>query len=58
LKREKKENVSTGRARTVFLPRILPPPDDQLRETFVRWYPGMQTKRETEIEQKAAQTPF
>jgi hypothetical protein len=28
--------------------------NDQLRETFVRWYPGMQTEQETEIEQKAA----
>ena len=28
--------------------------NDQLRETFVRWYPGMQTERETEIEKKAA----
>ena len=26
----------------------------QLRETFVRWYPGMQTEQETEIEKKAA----
>ena len=28
--------------------------NDQLRETFVRWYPGMQTEQETEIERKAA----
>ena len=28
--------------------------NDQLRETFVRWYPRMQTEQETEIEQKAA----
>ena len=28
--------------------------NDQLRETFVRWYPGMQTEQETEIEKKAA----
>jgi hypothetical protein len=33
-------------------------PDDQLQETFVRWYPGMQTERETEIEKKAAQPRF
>ena len=26
----------------------------ELRETFIRWYPGMQTEQETEIEQKAA----
>jgi hypothetical protein len=26
----------------------------QLRETFVRWYPGMQTEQQTEIEKKAA----
>ena len=30
------------------------PPNDQLRETFVRWYPGMQTEQQTEIEEKAA----
>ena len=28
--------------------------NNQLRETFVRWYPGMQTEQETEIEKKAA----
>ncbi len=28
--------------------------DDQLRETFVRWYPGMQTEQEKGIEKKAA----
>ena len=28
--------------------------NDQLRETFVRWYPGMQSEQETEIEKKAA----
>jgi hypothetical protein len=28
--------------------------NDELRETFVRWYPGMQTEQETEIERKAA----
>ena len=28
--------------------------NDQLRETFVRWYPGMQTEQETKIEKKAA----
>lgn len=28
--------------------------NDQLRETFLRWYPGMQTEQETEIEKKAA----
>jgi hypothetical protein len=28
--------------------------NDQLRETFVRWYPGMQTEQETEIQKKAA----
>ena len=28
--------------------------NDQLRETFVRWYPGMRTEQETEIEKKAA----
>ena len=28
--------------------------NDQLRETFVRWYPGMQTEQETQIEKKAA----
>jgi hypothetical protein len=28
--------------------------NDQLRETFVRWYPGMQTEEDTEIEKKAA----
>jgi hypothetical protein len=28
--------------------------NDQLRETFVRWYPGMQIEQETEIEKKAA----
>ena len=28
--------------------------NDQLRETFVRWYPGMQTEQETAIERKAA----
>jgi hypothetical protein len=27
--------------------------NDQLRETFVSWYPGMQTEQETEIEKKA-----
>jgi hypothetical protein len=26
----------------------------ELRETFIRWYPGMQTEQETEIEKKAA----
>ena len=26
----------------------------QLRETFVHWYPAMQTEQETEIERKAA----
>lgn len=41
-----------------FCLESLPPPDDQLRETFVRWYPGMQTERETEIEKKAAQPRF
>ena len=28
--------------------------NNQLRETFVRWYPGMQNKRETEIQKNAA----
>jgi hypothetical protein len=28
--------------------------NDQLRESFVRWYPGMQTEQETEIQKKAA----
>jgi hypothetical protein len=28
--------------------------NDQLRETFVRWYPGMQTEQEREIEKEAA----
>jgi hypothetical protein len=28
--------------------------NDQLRETFVRWYPGVQTEQETETEKKAA----
>ena len=28
--------------------------NDQLRGTFVRWYPAMQTDQETEMEQKAA----
>ena len=28
--------------------------NDQLRETFVRWYPRMQTEQETEIQEKAA----
>src|SRR5271165_5213681 len=28
--------------------------NDQLRESFVRWYPGMQTAQETEIQKKAA----
>jgi hypothetical protein len=28
--------------------------NDRLLETFVRWYPGMQTEQETEIEKKAA----
>jgi hypothetical protein len=28
--------------------------NDQLRETFVRWYPGMQTEQGAEIEKKAA----
>ena len=28
--------------------------NDQPRETFLRWYPGMQTEQETEIEKKAA----
>jgi hypothetical protein len=28
--------------------------NDQLRETFVGWYPGMQTEQETQIEKKAA----
>jgi hypothetical protein len=28
--------------------------NDQLRETFVRWYPGMQSEQETEIGKKAA----
>jgi hypothetical protein len=28
--------------------------NNQLRETFVRWYPGMQTEQETQIEKKAA----
>ena len=32
--------------------------NDQLRETFVRWYPGMRTERETEMEKKAAEPPF
>ena len=28
--------------------------NDQLWESFVRWYPGMQTEQETEIQNKAA----
>ena len=28
--------------------------NDQLRETFVRWYPEMQTEQETQIQKKAA----
>ena len=28
--------------------------NDELRETFVRWYPGMQANEETTIEKKAA----
>ena len=28
--------------------------NNQLRETFVRWYPGMQTEQETEIQKKVA----
>ena len=28
--------------------------NNQLRETFVRWYPGMQNEQETEIQKKAA----
>ena len=28
--------------------------NDQLRETFLRWYRAMQTEQETEIEKKAA----
>ena len=28
--------------------------NDQLRETYVRWYPGMQPEQETDIEKKAA----
>jgi hypothetical protein len=28
--------------------------NDQLRETFVRWYPGMQTEQDTKSERKAA----
>jgi len=28
--------------------------NDQLLETFVRWYPGMQIEQETQIEKKAA----
>jgi hypothetical protein len=28
--------------------------NSQLRETFVRWYPGMQNEKETEIQKKAA----
>ena len=28
--------------------------NDELRETFVRWYPGMETEQETQIEKKAA----
>ena len=28
--------------------------NDQLWESFVRWYPRMQTERETEIQKKAA----
>jgi hypothetical protein len=27
--------------------------NDQLRKTFVRWYPGMQTEQETQIEKAA-----
>ena len=27
---------------------------NQLWETFVRWYPGMQNEQETEIQKKAA----
>ena len=28
--------------------------NEQLRETFVRWYPGMQTEQETAIQKKVA----
>ena len=28
--------------------------NNQLRETFVRWYPGMQNEQETEIQKKVA----
>jgi hypothetical protein len=28
--------------------------NDELRETFVRWYPGMQTDQEVNIVKKAA----
>jgi hypothetical protein len=28
--------------------------NDEFRESFVRWYPGMQTEQETEIRKKAA----
>jgi hypothetical protein len=28
--------------------------NDELRETFVRWYPGMQSEQEMKIEKKAA----
>jgi hypothetical protein len=28
--------------------------NDLLRENFVRWYPGMQTGQETQIEKKGA----
>jgi hypothetical protein len=28
--------------------------NEQVRETFVRWYPGMQIDQETDIEKKAA----
>jgi hypothetical protein len=28
--------------------------NNQLRETFVRWYPGMQNEQELEIQKKAA----
>jgi len=28
--------------------------NNQLRETFVRWYPGMQNEQETQIQKNAA----
>jgi hypothetical protein len=28
--------------------------NDELRETFVRWYPGMQSEPEMKLEKKAA----